>query len=61
MKLFMMDNEVNSFSIQIFYLKQFFLVSFYKRAQILVSDIWGCFHGHGLGHFTDMVRLFYIE
>jgi len=29
-------------------------VSFYKRAQILVSDIWGCFNGHGLGHFTDM-------
>jgi len=29
-------------------------VSFYKRAQILVSDIWGCLNGHGLGHFTDM-------
>jgi len=29
-------------------------VSFYKRAQILVADIWGCFNGHGLGHFTDM-------
>jgi len=29
-------------------------VSFYKRAQILVSDVWGCFNGQGLGHFTDM-------
>ncbi|CAF1933450.1 unnamed protein product [Rotaria magnacalcarata] len=29
-------------------------VSFYKRAQILVADIWGCFNGHGFGHFTDM-------
>jgi hypothetical protein len=56
-----MDNEVNLFSIEIFYLKELFLVSFYKRAQILVSDIWGCFHGHGLGHFTDMVRIFYIK
>ncbi|CAF1691411.1 unnamed protein product, partial [Adineta ricciae] len=32
-------------------------VSFYKRAQVLVSDIWGCFKGHGIGHFTDMDRL----
>ncbi|UJR29724.1 hypothetical protein I4U23_017273 [Adineta vaga] len=32
-------------------------VSFYKRAQILVSDIWGCFNGHGIAHFTDMDRL----
>ena len=30
-------------------------VSFYKRAQILVADIWGCFNGHGEGHFIDMV------
>ncbi|CAF1069224.1 unnamed protein product [Rotaria sordida] len=29
-------------------------VSFYKRAQILVADIWGCFNGHGFGHFTGM-------
>ncbi len=36
-------------------------MSFYKRAQILVSDIWGCLNGHGLGHFTDMVCLFKSE
>ncbi|UJR30742.1 hypothetical protein I4U23_018262 [Adineta vaga] len=32
-------------------------VSFYKRAQILVSNIWGCFNSHGIAHFTDMDRL----
>ncbi|KAL1516886.1 hypothetical protein ABEB36_000723 [Hypothenemus hampei] len=29
-------------------------VSFYKRAQILVSDIWACFKGQGLGYFKDI-------
>ncbi|XP_076350562.1 queuosine 5'-phosphate N-glycosylase/hydrolase isoform X2 [Tachypleus tridentatus] len=29
-------------------------VSFYKRAQILIGDIWGCFEGKGLGTFTDI-------
>ncbi|CAF3701815.1 unnamed protein product [Rotaria sp. Silwood1] len=29
-------------------------VHFYKRAETLVSDIWRCFNGHGLGHFAAM-------
>ncbi|KAI0233930.1 hypothetical protein L0F63_001247 [Massospora cicadina] len=29
-------------------------VAFYKRAQILVADIWACFKGQGLGHFHDI-------
>ncbi|KAJ4439681.1 hypothetical protein ANN_07809 [Periplaneta americana] len=29
-------------------------VAIYKRAQILIGDIWACFRGQGLGHFTDI-------
>lgn len=29
-------------------------VTFYKRAQILVADIWGCFEGQGIGFFADI-------
>ncbi|KZS05422.1 UPF0553 protein [Daphnia magna] len=29
-------------------------VSFYKRAQILVADIWSVFKGKGLGSFSDI-------
>lgn len=29
-------------------------VSFYKRAQILIADIWACFQGEGLGFFKDV-------
>lgn len=29
-------------------------VSFYKRAQILVGDIWACFKGEGIGKFLDI-------
>ncbi|KAK2576379.1 hypothetical protein KPH14_005726 [Odynerus spinipes] len=29
-------------------------VSFYKRAQILIGDIWACFKGHGYGKFYDI-------
>ncbi|KAL1431875.1 hypothetical protein MTO96_013964 [Rhipicephalus appendiculatus] len=32
-------------------------VSFYKRAQILVADLWSCFDGKGLGHFEDIGML----
>ena len=32
-------------------------VSFYKRAQILVGDIWGLFRGNGLGKFHDINSL----
>lgn len=32
-------------------------VSFYKRAQILVADLWSCFDGKGLGHFEDIDML----
>ncbi|KAK3923743.1 Queuosine salvage protein [Frankliniella fusca] len=31
-----------------------YLVSFYKRAQILVGDIWACFKGADLGYFFDI-------
>lgn len=29
-------------------------VSFYKRAQILVGDVWACFRGKDLGCFSDI-------
>lgn len=29
-------------------------VAIYKRAQILVGDIWACFNGKGLGYFKDI-------
>ncbi|KAG8527665.1 uncharacterized protein KY384_007818 [Bacidia gigantensis] len=29
-------------------------VSFYKRAQILVADLWACFEGEGYGNFSDI-------
>ncbi|KAK3587552.1 hypothetical protein CHS0354_004839 [Potamilus streckersoni] len=29
-------------------------VAFYKRAQILVADIWSCFEGQGYGEFHDI-------
>ncbi|XP_013108245.2 queuosine 5'-phosphate N-glycosylase/hydrolase [Stomoxys calcitrans] len=32
-------------------------VSLYKRAQILVGDIWACFRGKGLGSFTDLYHI----
>nr|XP_022298759.1 UPF0553 protein C9orf64-like [Crassostrea virginica] len=31
-----------------------FRVSFYKRAQILVADIWACFEGKDYGEFHDI-------
>jgi len=32
-------------------------VFFYKRAQILIADIWACFEGKGLGEFYDIDQL----
>ena len=32
-------------------------VSFYKRAQVLISDIWTCMRGKGLGEFHDMQQI----
>lgn len=32
-------------------------VAIYKRAQILVGDIWACYRGEGLGHFTDIQKI----
>lgn len=29
-------------------------VGIYKRAQIVIGDIWACFRGEGLGEFTDI-------
>ncbi|XP_011861248.1 PREDICTED: UPF0553 protein C9orf64 homolog [Vollenhovia emeryi] len=29
-------------------------ISIYKRAQILVGDIWACYEGRGLGEFRDI-------
>ncbi|ORX88879.1 hypothetical protein K493DRAFT_319152 [Basidiobolus meristosporus CBS 931.73] len=29
-------------------------VQIYKRAQILIADIWACFEGQGLGEFMDI-------
>ncbi|KAG0143611.1 hypothetical protein CROQUDRAFT_661055 [Cronartium quercuum f. sp. fusiforme G11] len=32
-------------------------VGFYKRAQILVAEVWAAFEGEGIGHFDDIERL----
>ena len=32
-------------------------VFLYKRAQILVGDLWGGFNGEGLGEFTDVDKM----
>lgn len=32
-------------------------VSFHKRAQILIADIWACFEGKDLGNFIDIETL----
>ena len=32
-------------------------VSFYKRAQIFVADVWACFEGGKYGHFNDIAEL----
>ena len=32
----------------------FIAVTFWKRAQILIGDIWACFRGEGLGTFHDI-------
>lgn len=32
-------------------------VRFYKRAQILVADLWACFEGQGYGQFDDIDKL----
>lgn len=33
------------------------IVSFYKRAQILIADIWACFEGKTFGEFLDIDSL----
>jgi len=35
----------------------FFLVAIYKRAQILIADIWSSFRGTGFGEFRDIDSL----
>ncbi|KAJ8973652.1 hypothetical protein NQ317_002926 [Molorchus minor] len=32
-------------------------VSFYKRAQILIGDIWACFQNRGVGYFDDISEI----
>ncbi|MCJ1288085.1 hypothetical protein MMC26_007438 [Xylographa opegraphella] len=32
-------------------------VRFYKRAQILVADLWACFDGEGYGRFDDIEKI----
>ena len=32
-------------------------IRFYKRAQILVADLWACFNGEGYGRFDDIETL----
>ncbi|KAK2736459.1 hypothetical protein FQN55_001635 [Onygenales sp. PD_40] len=32
-------------------------VRFYKRAQILVADLWACFRGKGYGNFHDIDKI----
>lgn len=32
-------------------------VRIYKRAQILVADLWACFNGEGYGEFNDIDKI----
>ncbi|KAK9888814.1 hypothetical protein WA026_001037 [Henosepilachna vigintioctopunctata] len=32
-------------------------VALYKRAQILIGDIWSCFKNEGIGHFRDIEHI----
>lgn len=32
-------------------------IFFYKRAQILVADVWGAFKGQGYGKFNDINKI----
>ncbi|ESO09264.1 hypothetical protein HELRODRAFT_73484 [Helobdella robusta] len=48
----LITKEFTSFTDQINF--QNVEVSFYKRAQILVADIWSCFGGKGYGRFHDI-------
>lgn len=32
-------------------------VRFYKRAQILVADLWACFEGESYGYFHDIDQI----
>lgn len=32
-------------------------VRFYKRAQIVVADLWACFEGEGYGRFDDIDKI----
>ncbi|XP_012273350.1 queuosine salvage protein isoform X2 [Orussus abietinus] len=38
-------------------LKEKYKVSFYKRAQILIGDVWACFRGEGIGAFHDIDKI----
>ena len=37
--------------------KKYFRVTFHKRAQIFISDLWSLFKGEGLGRFDDISTL----
>lgn len=32
-------------------------VRLYKRAQILIADLWACFNGEGFGEFLDIDKI----
>jgi hypothetical protein len=32
-------------------------VRFYKRAQILIADLWACFNGQSFGEFRDIDKI----
>ncbi|PVV05190.1 hypothetical protein BB560_000284 [Smittium megazygosporum] len=48
-------NNIPSFNDSIDYMGN--ELSFYKRAQIVVADIWACFENTGLGYFFDIDSL----
>lgn len=57
-KGFFIDHFHFHFHFQSILINFYSLVSFYKRAQILINDIWGYFNGHSYGHFQDLVNQF---
>lgn len=46
-------NKLNNIQFYIY----IFLVAIYKRAQILIADIWSSFSGIGFGEFHDIDKL----
>lgn len=55
--IFITYNILNKLNNTQFCIHFLFLVAIYKRAQILIADIWSSFRGIGFGEFHDIDTL----